>query len=86
MSDQDRSKVIEEHDDPPPALVKPVPRLSHASQTPDQTGSIGLLDGLMLKHGVWGKGINGTSSHYKEFKNLVEMVEEEALGGDLKGI
>eukprot|EP00957_Ditylum_brightwellii_P150020 11425078-Ditylum_brightwellii.AAC.1 len=117
MSEQDRTKVVEEYADLPPVLVNPVPRLVQDIETlmeitnspmpprcPIQQDkvtvaiygfvdtsdleygrSIGLPDDLKFKHGDWGKDVDGTSSNYKELRNLVEIVEEESLAGVLKG-
>ena len=42
-------------------------------------------DGLYGRFGIWGKDAEDRSSNYRELRNLVETVEEEALDGYLTG-
>jgi hypothetical protein len=42
-------------------------------------------DGLYCRFGIWGKDAEDHSSNYRELRNLVETVEEEALDGYLTG-
>jgi hypothetical protein len=42
-------------------------------------------DGLYGRFGIWGKDAEDQSSNYRELRNLVETVEEEALDGYLTG-
>ena len=42
-------------------------------------------DGLYGRFGIWGKDAEDQSSNYRELRNLVETVEEEALNGYLTG-
>ena len=42
-------------------------------------------DGLFGRFGLWGKDAEDQSSNYRELRNLVETVEEEALNGYLTG-
>jgi hypothetical protein len=42
-------------------------------------------DGLYGRFGIWGKDAEDQSSKYRELRNLVETVEEEALDGYLTG-
>ena len=45
--------------------------------------SIGLRQGVHGRFEVWGKDAEDKSSNYRELRNLVETVEEEALTGGL---
>ena len=42
-------------------------------------------DGLYGRFGIWGKDAEDQSSNYRELRNLVKTVEEEALDGYLTG-
>jgi hypothetical protein len=42
-------------------------------------------DGLYGRFGIWGKDAEDQSSKYRELRNLVETVEEEALDRYLTG-
>jgi hypothetical protein len=46
--------------------------------------SIGLSEGVRGRYGVWGKDSEEKSSNYRELRNLVEAVEDEALSGRLQ--
>jgi hypothetical protein len=46
--------------------------------------SIGLTEGVRGRYGVWGKDLEDKSSNYRELRNLVEAVENEALSGRLR--
>ena len=41
--------------------------------------------GVGLRYGIWGKDADGDSSNFRELKNLVEAVEDEAKEGRLRG-
>jgi hypothetical protein len=51
------------------------------------SGGFGLTvecpNGLHRRFGLWGRDTEDESSNYRELRNLVEMVEEEALNGHL---
>ena len=42
-------------------------------------------NGLYGRFGIWGKDAEDQSSNYRELRNLIETVEEEALNGYLTG-
>ena len=42
-------------------------------------------DGTHARNGLWGKDTEDASSNYRELRNLVETVEEEARQGHLRG-
>eukprot|EP00957_Ditylum_brightwellii_P093839 7145986-Ditylum_brightwellii.AAC.2 len=46
--------------------------------------SIQLPNGIKFKHSLWPQDAGGKSSNYKELRNLVEDVEEEAGSGQLQ--
>jgi hypothetical protein len=46
--------------------------------------SVGLEQGIHGRFGVWGSDAEDQSSNYRELRNLVETVEEEAVAGRLK--
>ncbi len=46
--------------------------------------SMGFLQGVHGRFGVWGTDAEDQSSNYRELRNLVETVEEEAAAGRLK--
>ena len=41
-------------------------------------------DGMHGRFGIWGRDAEGASSNYRELRNMVETVEEEAKQGHLK--
>ena len=41
-------------------------------------------DGMHGQFGIWGRDAEGASSNYRELRNMVETVEEEAKQGHLK--
>ena len=41
--------------------------------------------GIGLRYGIWGRDVDNESSNFRELKNLVEAVEEEAREGRLHG-
>ena len=47
--------------------------------------SIEAKGGLRIRHGVWGRDSNKSTSNYRELCNLVDTVEEEVLSGNLVG-
>ena len=42
-------------------------------------------EGVRIRHGLWGADAAGKSSNYRELRNLVEALEEEARQGTLEG-
>lgn len=47
--------------------------------------SLGLCEGVRVRHGIWGRDVNSRSSNYRELRNLVESVEEEVKAKRLEG-
>lgn len=47
--------------------------------------SIHRASGLKIRHGIWGRDSNKVTSNYREFRNLVETVEEEVMEGKING-
>ena len=46
--------------------------------------TVELKDGMHGRFGIWGRDAEGASSNYRELRNMVETVEEEAKQGHLK--
>lgn len=46
--------------------------------------SIQRWGGISARYGLWGRDTENASSNYRELRNLVEAVEEEAKGGELE--
>ena len=40
-------------------------------------------EGLRVRHGIWGRDSTGSSSNFKELKNLVDTIEQEVNSGVL---
>ena len=49
-------------------------------------GAIHMRDGIMVRHGMWGRDAEGDSSNFQELRNLVEHVEKAVMQGGLKGV
>ena len=41
--------------------------------------------GLRIRHGIWGSDLKNSSSNYREFRNIVETIEQEVVNGTFAG-
>jgi hypothetical protein len=82
-------KVLFEADVPAVRTIRPSSRIDVRYGFGDASGSgfggsIALPGGISYRIGVWGSDSEGSSSNYRELRNLVETLEAEVEAGNLK--
>jgi len=68
------------------ALTRGVVRYGFGDASGKGFGSTIMLNGVLhYRSGQWSEQIENESSNYRELRNLIEALEEAAIGGDLQG-